>query len=436
MVFANVSKPTAPSAPAQYIPPAQPALPAQYIPVAQPQDQFLLFQQFQQFKQQQQQFITQQQFQQPGQPTQIPGQMPPSCVNAAQQAAQQATQQATQQAAQQAQAQQEKDNSQHFMKLVEGKFDDLRVIKKADLEDFGDHPLGKGITGKVWKCGWRGMEVAAKEALVAKIEEVDTLVHELAIYDHLGTHPNLVEILGYMPEPPSLVMTLMGNQCLETYLLKNQALSGPDDFPKVLSLLDQCAQGMLHLHCEGVLHRDVASRNFLLDSRYRVCIADFGLSIILNGNNTSIIDSFSPIPVPWMAPEALKKMLHSRASDVYMFGSTIYEIFMQNAPWSEKSAGSMEGIRAAGFAVVQGERPPIPSFWPEPLKSLVLDCWKHDPAERPTIQQVLKRIRKMCKDAEAGAVSMPMEKPEGPASASQYFNYDQEEISHYSVYFS
>jgi serine/threonine protein kinase len=36
--------------------------------------------------------------------------------------------------------------------------------------------------------------------------------------------------------------------------------------------------GILHLHCEKVIHRDLALRNLLLDETWRVRVCDFGMA--------------------------------------------------------------------------------------------------------------------------------------------------------------
>jgi serine/threonine protein kinase len=62
---------------------------------------------------------------------------------------------------------------------------------------------------------------------------------------------------------------------------------------------------MRHLHRSGVIHRDLAIRNVLLNgSSPPTCkISDFGLSRQWDSER-SMTDSTSGLPIRWMSPES------------------------------------------------------------------------------------------------------------------------------------
>lgn len=60
----------------------------------------------------------------------------------------------------------------------------------------------------------------------------------------------------------------------------------------VVGMARDAAAGILHLHCEHVIHRDVASRNCLVDANYRVVVTDFGLSRVKTSAYLLVSNSF------------------------------------------------------------------------------------------------------------------------------------------------
>lgn len=97
---------------------------------------------------------------------------------------------------------------------------------------------------------------------------------------------------------------------------------------------------MHHLSKEGICHRDLASRNVLLDENFKPKISDFGLSRFVHTGSSSttkfVLFCLRPLtdlllrsevgPLKWMAPESLRDRLYSEKSDVWMFGVVCFEI--------------------------------------------------------------------------------------------------------------
>lgn len=85
------------------------------------------------------------------------------------------------------------------------------------------------------------------------------------------------------------------------------------------------------------------------------------------------------VPFPWCAPESLKSRHFSHASDTWMFGVTLWEMFtFGEEPW----------IGYNGTQILQkidqGERLPRPKACPPSLYQIMLQCWAEKPSERPT----------------------------------------------------
>merc|ERR1712166_1608964 len=78
------------------------------------------------------------------------------------------------------------------------------------------------------------------------------------------------------------------------------------------ALCQSTLSGLMYLHDQGIVHRDVKAGNILLDSSGKVCIADFGVSSWLKNRNglrdhkEGAAQTFVGTPC-WMAPEVMEQ---------------------------------------------------------------------------------------------------------------------------------
>ena len=73
----------------------------------------------------------------------------------------------------------------------------------------------------------------------------------------------------------------------------------------------EISSGMEYIASLGIVHKDIAARNILLQKDYTCKIADFGCCKT---------DFMVKRPIRWMSPESLNKSLFTSASDVWSFG--------------------------------------------------------------------------------------------------------------------
>ena len=107
---------------------------------------------------------------------------------------------------------------------------------------------------------------------------------EMAPVFAIPRHPHVLPALQLLYEPLALVTPFCRNGSLEQLLVLN---SHPNRSASSASLHQrllwgsQAASGLEELHAHGIVHRDVATRNLLLNSAWEVKVADFGLSRLL-----------------------------------------------------------------------------------------------------------------------------------------------------------
>ena len=88
------------------------------------------------------------------------------------------------------------------------------------------------------------------------------------------------------------------------------------------------------------------------------------------------------VPFPWCAPESLRSRQFSHASDTWMFGVTLWEMFsFGEEPWA-----GLNGSQILRKIDREDERLSQPDACPDDLYAIMLQCWARVPIDRPTFE--------------------------------------------------
>jgi serine/threonine protein kinase len=123
-------------------------------------------------------------------------------------------------------------------------------------------------------------------------------------------------------------------------------------FPENLVALymSQVLHGLLYLHEQGVIHRDIKGANILTTKEGLVKLADFGVATKQSG-----LDQSSVVGTPyWMAPEVIELSGATTSSDIWSLGCTVIELIEGKPPYHK-----LQPMQAL-FRIVNDEHPPIP----------------------------------------------------------------------------
>ncbi|KAG3024332.1 hypothetical protein PC120_g7096 [Phytophthora cactorum] len=265
--------------------------------------------------------------------------------------------------------------------------------------------ISRGGFGEVLRGTYKEKEVAIKRLLpetrkdLVKIEEFLAEVKLQAALEH----ERVVRFVGVAWDSLTdlcVVSEFMDGGDLRALLIKFDEVDHRPvgfDAEKSRVALD-VAHALTYLHCLDpmVLHRDLKSKNILLDRRWRAKLTDFGVSrersdcTMTAGVGTSL----------WMAPEVMMGERYDEKADLFSFGVVLSELDSHKLPYT--SAKTTETGRvipdtailqlvSSGRLSVDFTPPASPAL--EAMVHLGKACVAFEPDARPTASQALYQMQ-------------------------------------------
>ncbi|XP_046860295.1 serine/threonine-protein kinase/endoribonuclease IRE1-like isoform X2 [Xenia sp. Carnegie-2017] len=157
-------------------------------------------------------------------------------------------------------------------------------------------------------------------------------------------------------------------------------------------VLRQILNGLADLHTDPnpILHRDLKPSNVLRDSHGKFLIADFGISRILNDENSTYVSKANTGTEYWIAPESYREDIdtedkgrYKKESDVYNAGMVTYYVATQGQhPFGVK--------RYRLDNMLKGNPVGLDEIKNKTLKDLLTWMLNRLPEDRPSANEALK----------------------------------------------
>ncbi|KAJ3397744.1 hypothetical protein HDU92_004160 [Lobulomyces angularis] len=257
-----------------------------------------------------------------------------------------------------------------------------KLHKLARIEDYIlGNCIGKGAFGSVYSGlnERTGETVAIKQINLLNIPkcEVDLIMMEIGLLKGLN-HPNIVKYKGFIKTQENL--NIIMEFCENGSLFHLRKKFGGFKENLVSNFVHKILLGLIYLHEQGILHRDLKCGNILTTKVAEVKLADFGVAAKLCDVQ---IDNVAGSPY-WMAPEVIELNGATTASDIWSLGCTILEMIVGNPPYHTLAPMS------ALFRMVQDDHPPIPEYLSPLLRDFLLECFQKDPYLRISAKNLIK----------------------------------------------
>uniref|UniRef100_H3GMR2 Protein kinase domain-containing protein n=1 Tax=Phytophthora ramorum TaxID=164328 RepID=H3GMR2_PHYRM len=264
--------------------------------------------------------------------------------------------------------------------------------------------LSRGAYGEVYTGVFNGQQVAVKMLLPAtrgNLQHVTDFLTEAKMTASMD-HPHIVTFVGVAWDSLSdlcVVLEFMDGGDLRSLLNQYEATKHPVgiDREKATIALHVChALTYLHSLIPPIIHRDLKSRNILLNQAKEAKVTDFGISrerldqTMTAGVGTSL----------WMAPEVMLGEQYGVKADIFSFGVVLSELDVHTLPYSQAKQRSLDtnGRKMADATLLQkitaGEvHVEFSASNPKALVELGYACVSVDPADRPSSAEALYRLQ-------------------------------------------
>jgi Tol biopolymer transport system component/tRNA A-37 threonylcarbamoyl transferase component Bud32 len=279
-------------------------------------------------------------------------------------------------------------------------------------------PIGAGGMGEVYRARdpRLGREVAIKVLPADRLSDEgrrQRFLREARSAAAL-THPHIVTV--YEVESADgidfLVMEYVRGKSLDAVIPRAGLRLG-----ETLRIGIAVADALAAAHAHGIIHRDLKPANVMVGTDGAVKVLDFGLAKLVGAENgtdadgefTHTVDVALSRPgtlagtVAYMSPEQATSGKVDARSDIFSFGTMLYEMVTGTRPFAGKSPADTLG------EVVRAQPKPLSGIvpgLPAELERVILRCLRKDPERRfQHMADVRVTLAELKEESESGALA-------------------------------
>lgn len=257
-----------------------------------------------------------------------------------------------------------------------------------------DQIIRRGARHQIFRGRWHG-DVLIHTYCDLGEKEVTVFLKQVSELSRIR-HENICLFMGaciHLPNLAVITSDLKGPSLYE----KIHLLSDKMSMRSRVSIARQVSVAMGYLHAKGVLACKLNSRNIHLEPKVKLSLLDHGMTeIIHQRSNCACLPRGN---ICYAAPEMLSTLvvMHSRLhctfsstqeTDVFAFGTLLYELFTEQFPFSGSS------VETLIWRVCKGRPPKLAHLnCNSALKVLIERCWSHQPNNRPSFSEINQELQ-------------------------------------------
>lgn len=258
--------------------------------------------------------------------------------------------------------------------------------------------LSKGAFGEVWLAQLENKQVAVKRILNERRndeKEIECFAAEIKLMASFY-HPKIVAFLGISWNAQNdmcAITEYMAKGDLYGFLKRKVGQLNWRDHK--IYLAEDVADALVYLHSltPKVIHRDLKSKNILLDDAFRAKLSDFGISRERSLEETMTAGVGT---IYWTAPEVLMGKKYTEKADIFSFGIVMSELDTHEVPYADQrdAAGKkIQGMKIVQMVLKKGLRPSFTPTCPPIVHELAQRCLDAEPENRPDALELLRLVQ-------------------------------------------
>ena len=245
--------------------------------------------------------------------------------------------------------------------------------------------------------------------LESSIKFVKELENEATLLCKLR-HRNVLSFVGACLKAPTFAIVtefISGGSLYD--VLHSKTMKKSLSMEQKLSIMFQISLAMVYLHKKGVIHRDLKSRNVLLEpsanSQYIPKVCDFGLAKSTNTIQEANMSNTQAVGTPlYLAPEVLLGTNYGPRCDVFSFSILMWEVLMGKIPYFDIASDLPLQMKVATDPTFRPTLPPKEISKASPVHAryveLMIVAWSHDPEQRPSFDKISEEFDSMIKEGQ------------------------------------
>jgi len=243
--------------------------------------------------------------------------------------------------------------------------------------------LGKGGFAKCYelKDTATGEITAGKivpKSLLTKSHQKEKMSQEIRLHKAVA-NPFLVKLYSYFEDSNFVYIVL--EICRKRSLMELHKRRKAITEPETRYFMRHILLGVLYLHENKIIHRDLKLGNVFLNDNMECKIGDFGLAtkVDFDGERKKTLCGTPN----YIAPEVLGKKGHSYEVDVWSLGCILYTLLVGKPPFETQTLKDT-------YNRIKKNEYHVPSRVGPLAKNLIQKLLQHEPNRRPSVAEILQ----------------------------------------------